>query len=87
MIHIFLQFNIYIVYVRFSELQINYQDYKDLTNYVSLIVGKRVHISQVYTSFLSLSNYTLYFTTYAIISIHMHRYLRGYIKEIRMPIY
>lgn len=51
-------------------------------NYVSLIVGKRVHISQVYISFLSLSNYILYFTSYANISIHMERYFKGYIKEI-----
>lgn len=43
------------IYVRFSELQINYHDYKDhLMAYVSLIVGKQGHISQVYISFLSL---------------------------------
>lgn len=43
------------IYVRVSELQINYHDYKDhLMAYVSLIVGKQGHISQVYISFLSL---------------------------------
>lgn len=43
------------IYVRFSELQINYHDYKNhLMAYVSLIVGKQGHISQVYISFLSL---------------------------------